>query len=421
MLFSCCRISPRRFYMRQDVYEAVCMAKKNSKKINYAAYSRQYGCDPRTVKRYFEGSSRELATRKERRIDRKTDKYKGIIEEKFLKYHAPAKAIFLLLRDRYGYDGSYSTIKRHVQKLREDEQEKATVRFETRPGLQCQIDWKESLRLENDEGEEFEVNIFLSVLGYSRLKYIELTADKTQTTLFRCLANCISYFKGVPKEFLFDNMRTVVDFSRTQFAKPVYNETFAQFAKDANFEPRSCLAYRPETKGKVESVARLMNRLKAFNKEFHLISELDAIVRRLNEEINAEVCPTTMEMPRARFEKEKEYLSPEPDYNLLRSYFCTKPLVRKVSKEAMVTFENARYSVDPKLIGRHVTLEKDGDTLRLFHDNRLVCSHKVAGRIFNYIPEHYMLLMSSSLSDKDTVEERCRENLSLYDRLTMEG
>ena len=130
--------------------------------------------------------------------------------------------------------------------------------------MQCQIDWKEELTLINRRGDPVTVNIFLAILGYSRLKYIELTTDKTQPTLFRCLTNAIKFFGGTPQEMLFDNMKTVVDQSRTQFQEPVYNDTFYQFSKDAGFIPKSCIAYRPKTKGKVEVVAKLMNRLKAY-------------------------------------------------------------------------------------------------------------------------------------------------------------
>lgn len=39
------------------------------------------------------------------------------------------------------------------------------------------------------------------------------------------------YFGGIPKEVLFDNMKTVVNRSRTQFEKPQYNESFMLLAK----------------------------------------------------------------------------------------------------------------------------------------------------------------------------------------------
>ena len=43
------------------------------------------------------------------------------------------------------------------------------------------------------------------------MKYIELTIDQTQSTLFRCMTNAFRYFEGITEEILFDNMKTIVD------------------------------------------------------------------------------------------------------------------------------------------------------------------------------------------------------------------
>ena len=45
--------------------------------------------------------------------------------------------------------------------VKNEQIKKATIRFETVPGLQAQVDWKESMRLVNKYGEVFEINIFL--------------------------------------------------------------------------------------------------------------------------------------------------------------------------------------------------------------------------------------------------------------------
>ena len=52
-----------------------------------------------------------------------------------------------------------------------------------------------------------------------------------------------------------------------------------QFSKDAGFKIVTCRPYRPKTKGKVETLAKIMNRLKAFDKEFNNVNELNEIVK----------------------------------------------------------------------------------------------------------------------------------------------
>jgi len=403
--------------MRTDIFEAIFMEKKEKGEINYAAIGRKYNCDPRTVKRYFNARDENPTERKPRVIQKKTDGFEEIISEKYLKYQAPAIAIYKLIKKKYGYTGSYTTIKSFIHNLKEDKINEATIRFETNPGLQCQIDWKESLTLVSKNGEVFLVNIFLSILGYSRLKYIELTLDKSQPTLFRCLTNAFHYFGGVPRELLFDNMKTVVDRSRTQYEKPIYNQTFYAFSKDARFVPKSCIAFRPRTKGKIEVVAKIMNRLKVFNNEFENIEDLEKIVKELMFEINNERQETIQEKPFIRYQNEKEYLSPEPNYEILEAYFSKKPLSRKVPKDALICFRNNKYSVPPKYIGKIITIKCEGNNLSIYYNDNFICSHTITDKSINYKPEHYKELATMTLKDSDLIKAVCENNLNIFDKL----
>ena len=54
----------------------------------------------------------------------------------------------------------------------------------------------------------------------------------------------------------------VFNFNVLSFEAVVINKKFAQFAKDVGFVVNTCRPYRPQTKGKVECVAKLMDRLK---------------------------------------------------------------------------------------------------------------------------------------------------------------
>lgn len=82
------------------------------------------------------------------------------------------------------------------------------------------------------------------------------------------MVGAFGYFNGCPKEILFDNMKTVVDKARTTTTKVVFNKRFESFSNDAGFTPLACIGYRPKTKGKVETLARIMERLRPYNEEF---------------------------------------------------------------------------------------------------------------------------------------------------------
>ncbi len=392
------------------------MTKKNEIKPNYSKIGRQFNCDYRTVKAYYERDETKPLIRKKRIIKKITDGFEEIIKDKYINDGAPAIAIFKLIKNKYGYKGSYSTIKKFTHELGEEKTKEATVRFETSKGLQCQIDWKESLNLYNKNDELFTINILLGILGYSRLKYIELTYDRSQPTLFKCLYNMFKYFNGVPQELLFDNMKTVVDRSKTQFQKATINEKFYSFSKDTGFIVRTCLPYSPETKGKVETVARIMNRLKVYNHEFETLDELITIVKNLNIEINNEIHSVTREKPIDRFQKEKEYLNPLPNDDAILGYFQTVPLARKVSKDSLITYKENKYSVPEKYIGKTVNLVTKDNSLQIYYNENFICRHNISSKPINYLEEHYKALLKHTIKDEKSIDEICKANLKLYDK-----
>lgn len=231
--------------MRQDVLNQLNVI-RGGEIVNKSAIARIMDCDPRTVKRYLEGY--KPTKRKSRKVNSKLDKFKSIIISK-LEIGCSGMAIFKFIQ-KSGYNGSYSLLEDFIKRHKDAQIKKATIRFETCPGQQAQVDWKESLKMISKHGEIFEVNIFLIVLGFSRMKFIKLTNDKTQPTLFNCMNEAFQYFKGVPKEILFDNMKTVVDRENSRVGNVKLNSKFLQYSKDIGFNPITCKIYRPQTKRK---------------------------------------------------------------------------------------------------------------------------------------------------------------------------
>lgn len=78
-------------------------------------------------------------------------------------------------------------MKQYCRKEKIEKTKKATIRVEHTPGLSAQVDWKENMVLHTVDGKSIKFNIFLYVLSYSKKKYITLTFDRNQDTLFYCL------------------------------------------------------------------------------------------------------------------------------------------------------------------------------------------------------------------------------------------
>lgn len=362
--------------MRKDILNSIIQLKEVKNLINKSEIARRFNCSINTVNKYLNIQENNKSNRK---YSSKLDNFKGIIIKKTDDFSANGRAIFNFIREK-GFTGSYGTVSKFIKEHKQEEQNKATMRFETTPGFQAQVDWKENFKIINKDGKEFEINIFLMILGYSRYKYIELTLDKTQDTLFECIMHACNSFGGVPHEILFDNMATVVDRLASTYRAVVINKKFSQFAKDVGFVVNTCKPYRPQTKGKIECVAKLMDRLKVYNKEFTTIEELDDIVNKLMFEINNEDINFT-EKPIQRLKEEQKYLSSLPSIDCISQYFRQNKGY-KVSKESMITYKKHKYSVPIKYIGEYLTVSENEDTLNIYYTTDLIASHKISRQIF---------------------------------------
>ena len=403
--------------MRQDVLNEINIFLRGGEKetMSKAAMARIMGCDPRTVKRYLEG----YEPKKKRKILKKSklDKFKETIISK-LEIGCTSMAIFKFIQ-KDGYTGSYSLVADFVQKHKEEQIKKATIRFETAPGLQSQVDWKENLKMISKHGELFEVNIFLMVLGYSRTKFVKLTSDKTQKTLFECMNEAFKYFGGVPKEIVFDNMATVVDRANSRIGNVKLNTKFVQYSKDIGFNPITCRIYRPQTKGKVESLAKLVDRLQVYNHEFETYEELEKIVKMFMKEINNEISQGTNMKPIERLEKETKHSLPLPNQQLMNAY-TTSPKEYKVSKESMITYKGQKYSVPTYLIGKSVSVKETNEYIHIYYTTNLITKHKKSKKFLNYHKEHIVdILKSDALKgyENNEIEVFVNNHLSDYDEL----
>ena len=372
-------------------------------------------CDPRTVKKYLEG----YVPKRRQTVERtsKLDEFKETINEK-LELGCSAMSIFKFIQ-KDGYKGSYSLLADYVNKHKCKEIKKATLRYETSPGLQAQVDWKESIKMVSKSGEIFEVNIFLMILGYSRMKFLKLTSDRTQKTLFECMNETFKYFEGVPKEILFDNMPTVVDRANSRIGHVKINSKFAQYAKDIGFNVVTCKAYRPQTKGKVEALAKLVDRLKIYNNEFETYEELQKIVNVFMKDINNEVSQATNQKPIDRIKKETKYLLPLPSQDILKTYISS-PKEYKVSKESMVMYKGQKYSVPTSLIGESVSVKETDEYIHIYYTTNFITSHKKSNKFLNYKKEHIEDIAKSDAfkhKTNDEIAEFVESYLSDYDEL----
>ena len=132
----------------------------------------------------------------------------------------------------------------------------ATVRFETAPGQQAQIDFGQ-LRLWIGE-QPVTTHLFVCTLGYSRRLWVQAYPHERLDVFLAAHEEAFRHFGGVPLECLYDNARTQV--LGREAGRVLWQPVFEDFARYWGFIPRACQPYRAQTKGKTESGVKYVKR-----------------------------------------------------------------------------------------------------------------------------------------------------------------
>jgi len=94
---------------------------------------------------------------------------------------------------RQGYQGCRSPLKSFVQPYRQTRRQEATVRFETEPDEQTQVDWAHCGFIEH-QGRRRRLYTFLMTLGWSPSLYLEFTVSDDAAWWLRCHVHALHYF-----------------------------------------------------------------------------------------------------------------------------------------------------------------------------------------------------------------------------------
>ncbi len=367
---------------------------------------------------YLRAQSDKTAVVRKRRSRRsKLDGYQDIIEDKYAA-GCSARSIYDFIVEK-GFTGKYTIVKDYCRRFRKAQTKKATIRVEHTIGLSAQVDWKEQVTMTDRNGVPHTFSIFLYVLPYSKFKFLKLTLDQKQDTLFKCLFEAFKATGGIPKEIWFDNMSTVVDHKLSDFHHHRFNERFLSFSHDAGFHPIACRPFRPQTKGCVEALARTMGRLKPYDGEFGTINDLNDIVNRLAKRLNHEKSQSNNQRPVDLWAKETEHFRPL-NYDLTRYFDSVQ--TRKVSQDSMIRFQNHQYSVSPNYIGKEVEIKPaaDGKSIRIFYQGSEIQKHDLTNKQFNYDSrDKHAILKSDLMEDKtdEEIDQYMLNNLSIYDQI----
>jgi len=299
------------------------------------------------------------------------DPFKEYLKRRFAETALSAIRLIQEIRPM-GYKGSVATLRRFLEPMRHEagRKKKLTVRFETAPGKQAQVDWGYCGRFTDTSGNKVSIYAFIMVLGFSRMMYVELTTSMATATLIRSHINAFAFFGGWPRELLLDNMKQV------RLSQVEWNPLFLDFANHYGLSVVTHRVRRPRTKGKVERMVGYVKNNFLNGRSFASLDDLNAEARHwLSHTANSRMHATTGQVP-------LELLKAE-GLTLVTStvpYQLNETVVRRVNWEGFVQFCRSRYSVPPECAGKSVVVGlRDGKVI-IRSGDMIVAEHESASK-----------------------------------------
>jgi transposase len=278
--------------------------------------------------------------------------------------------LFSMIKAR-GYNGTIVQLRRHVAQNRPRKAAEAFLRLRTMPGEQAQVDWGHFGKIKIGRAER-PLSCFVMVLGYSRRLYAEFVLEQKMDSLLRCHRNGFAEFNGVPREILYDNMKTVVLERQGEYIR--YHPELLDFAGHYHYVPKPCAPYRGNEKGKVERTIQYLRHSFFAAREFVSLDDLNEQLRTwIKDTAHMRTVPGSAdrESINEAFAKETTMLLPLPEH----PFTCDQVLTMSSGKTPYLRFDCNDYSIPHDRVGKPLTLVASQNEIRLIEDNKVIAKH----------------------------------------------
>lgn len=268
----------------------------------------------------------------------------------------------------------------------------ATMHFEHKAGDKMFVDFTGSkLRITDKQtGELQEVEVFVSILGASRLTYVEAVASQKQEDFIHVVENAIHYYGGTPSAIVPDNLKSAV--KKADKYEPEINHTFACFGLHYNTTILPARSYKPRDKSLVEGAVKIIY-TKIFaplrHRTFFTLKELNEAIRE-QLECHNEAKFQGKEYSRRELFDEIEYkeLTPLPPAR----FEIRHTVLAKVYKNSYVWLgcDKHYYSVPYRYIGKEVKIEYGRTSVEVYCEHERIAWHKRTYGQYGYttVSEH---------------------------------
>ena len=252
---------------------------------------------------------------------------------------------------------------------------KATMRIRHKPGDVMQVDWAGNTIPIQDPftGDTTEAYLFVAVLPCSCYAYAEACADMTSGQWLSCHANAYSYFGGVTRLLLPDNLKTGV-VKNTRY-ETILNRSYQEMAEYYDTAIVPARIYHPKDKSLVEGTVKYASTwiIAALrNRRFFSIAEVKkAVSEKLKELNHFPFKKREGNRHRAYYEEEHDFMKPLPFTPYEPAIWSTA----RVPRDYLISDGKNKFSVPFDLIGEDVDIRLTEKTVEVFFHGSRVASH----------------------------------------------
>ncbi len=254
----------------------------------------------------------------------------------------------------WGYGGSRSTMAALVKELRPTPKKEPIIRFEGLPGEYAQFDFGEA-KVTYADGRKDKLIFWAARLKYSRFMHVVVVRDQTAETLARSLLASLVAFGGSPKEWVFDNPKTV-RISPIGVEPPVLHAYLRDLVAEHRTIPTLCTPGKGQQKGSVERLVKFAKRSFFFARKFRdradaegqLVDWLHEVNHERKSDATGEIPADVLRDEEARWLAERP-VRVQPDAWPMRETMTVTPT-------GTISFAGTPYFATAKRIGAPATL-----------------------------------------------------------------
>jgi transposase len=271
---------------------------------------------------------------------------------------------------------SYTQFMEHYN--RQFKKIKGSLKLNHQAGREVFIDFagKKLHIVDQETGEQIPVEVFVAILPHSQYTYVQACASQKREELINCMTNALSFYGGVPKAIVSDNLKSAV--SRSSKHEPEINRSFKDFARHYNCVINPTRTYAPQDKALVENAVqltyqRIYHPLREMT--FFSLSELNQQIRKLLEDYNNLLFQRKQASRKELFQSvERQYLKPLPT----QPYELKNYRRAKVQKMGYVYFSADKnyYSVPYRYIGKSTQIQYTKSIVEVYYNHQRIALHQ---------------------------------------------